>query len=135
MSNEHTVRIPEIFFDQWLPKLSSGEWALLSAVLRKTYGEGETEATLTVTQLMEMTGLSESTVQRNMASLLKSGVPVEVICRGQNGTTYLITEHLAGLAIEEGIYNLIALANSGAPYEELRSVFLATATAAERRAR
>jgi hypothetical protein len=39
-------------------------------------------------------------------------------------------ERLASLALEEGTYNLIRMAKTGASYDELRSAFLETATAA-----
>lgn len=38
-------------------------------------------------------------------------------------------QRLAGLAIDEGIRNMVQMANCGASYSELRRAFLATAAA------
>src|ERR1035441_3088338 len=88
---KHTVRVPAVFFDQWQPKLTPEEWSLLSALIRRTYGWDKMMDIVSTSQLIEMTGLHERTVRRRMASLLKSGVPVEVVCRSKSGTMYRIT--------------------------------------------
>ena len=72
-------------FDEWIPKLPAEAGILLCVIVRKTYGEGKTEATLTVAQVTKMTGMKERSVQRNMASLLKSGAPVKMVGRDNHG--------------------------------------------------
>jgi hypothetical protein len=87
---KHDVRVPAALWDEWQPKLKPAEWLLFCAILRKTYGWDKMMDIVSTSQLVAMTGMTERRVQRNMASLLKSGAPIEVMCRGRHGTVYRI---------------------------------------------
>src|ERR1019366_4473809 len=88
----HTVRVPAEFWDIWQSKLTTEEFCLLMAIARKTYGFDKMVDIVSTSQLVLMTGMLSRTVRKYMASLLKSGVPVEVVGRGKNGTMYRILD-------------------------------------------
>jgi Bacteriophage replication protein O len=76
---KHDVRVLAARWHEWQPKLKPDEWLLLGAILRRTYGWDEMMDIVSTSQLVAMTGMTERRVQRNMASLLKSGAPVKVL--------------------------------------------------------
>jgi hypothetical protein len=86
----HTVNIPSMLLDVWIPKLTAEEGILLVVLCRKTFGWDKMQDIISTSQLVAMTGWNERRVRRTMQSLLKTDVPVEVVGRGKHGTSYRI---------------------------------------------
>lgn len=69
--NAGFTQIPNEIFDKYLGELTSSEFSVLMAIIRKTWGWNKTEDRISVSQLISMTSLGKNTVIRCLESLQK----------------------------------------------------------------
>ena len=79
----HT-QTPNDLFDHWLPLLKESELKVLLVIIRKTFGWHKQRDQISLSQLEQFTGLSESSVLSAIKSLVEKGV-VSKITIGQIG--------------------------------------------------
>jgi len=63
------TQTPNVFFDDWMKILSPGEFKVLMCINRKTFGWHKTEDSISLSQIVEMSGLSKSGVVRSLSAL------------------------------------------------------------------
>lgn len=79
------TQIPNTLFDEMLPKLGAGEMRILLVIMRHTFGWGNKEwEWISISQLMEKTGMQRKAVCNNTKSLEKKGIITKVL-QGKNG--------------------------------------------------
>lgn len=76
------TEMPNYFFDELLPNLSSIEIHVLCAIIKKTYGGHKAEDQISFSQLTKATGLALSTVQKAIKQLVDKGIIVSKIIDG-----------------------------------------------------
>jgi phage replication O-like protein O len=81
----NTASIPNILFDYWMAKLSPGEFKVLMAIARKTYGWHKQKDRISLRQLTEMTGLHKSGVIKATESLIEVGLVTKIKSKGEYG--------------------------------------------------
>lgn len=74
----NTAAIPNILFDYWMAKLSPGEWKVLSAIARKTYGWQKARDRISLRQLVELTGLHKNGVIKATEHLVSLGLVIKI---------------------------------------------------------
>jgi phage replication O-like protein O len=88
MNNEYipnAASIPNILFDYWMAKLTPGEFKLLMAIARKTYGWHKKKDRISLRQLTELTGLNKSAVIRSTENLVEIGLVLKFKAKGEYG--------------------------------------------------
>lgn len=58
----NSCQVPNVIFDEIMPKISHAEFKVLMAVVRKTYGWGKDSDRISISQLVKMTGVSNRKV-------------------------------------------------------------------------
>lgn len=66
--------IPNTILDGWLRRITPVEYAVHSCVVRMTWGYRKREDTVSRSQIVEMSGLSLSTVKRALETLQEKGL-------------------------------------------------------------
>ena len=74
----NTASIPNILFDYWMPRLTDGQFKVLMAIARKTYGWNKKKDSISLTQLEKMTGLSRKGISRIIDSLIENNLIIKV---------------------------------------------------------
>lgn len=77
------TRVPNIFFDDWLPALSGNEIKVLMAIWRKTIGWRKDIDNISSRQLTRLCGLSRSSTTHAVKSLVSKGL-IEKFRNGSN---------------------------------------------------
>lgn len=78
------TQTPNLFLDEHLPEMSGSETKIVLAIIRQTFGWHKEKDRLSISQLMEMTGLSNRTVIDATQSAIDRGV----IDREEAGSSY-----------------------------------------------
>ena len=78
------TQTPNLFLDEHLPEMGCAETKVVLAVIRKTFGWHKDKDRLSISQLMEMTGLSNRAVIDGTRAAMERGV----IDREQDGDSY-----------------------------------------------
>lgn len=101
------VPTPTILIDEWLAELDGSEIKVYLAINRKTWGFRKSSDQIAIEQLVQMTGLSESTVKRCTKLLKIRGLlaisgsarhaKVYEILHGRCGVTHDTTEFPGGV--------------------------------------
>lgn len=93
------TQIPNVFLDYWMAHLSGGEFKVLAAISRRTFGWHKTKDKISLSQIMKATGMSRRGVIKSIALLEEKKL---VICtrnqsdeHGCTANTYqiLVNEH------------------------------------------
>ena len=72
--SEGFIPIPNSIFDKYLGELTSSEFSVLMAIIRKTWGWNKTEDRISVSQISSMTNYSKPTIIKSLSSLEKIGI-------------------------------------------------------------
>jgi len=78
------TQTPNLFLDEHLPEMGCAETKVVLAVIRQTFGWHKQKDQLSISQLMELTGLSNRAVIDGTRAAMERGV----IDREQNGDSY-----------------------------------------------
>jgi len=65
----NSTQIPNIIFDQFMAKMSHAEFKIVMAVARKTYGWHKDKDRISLTQIIELTGVSRQKILDSIKSL------------------------------------------------------------------
>jgi len=79
------TQIPNVFFDYWMAILSPGEFKILMCIARKTFGWHKDNDSISLSQIVKMTGLSRRGVVKVIAKLEKIKL---IICRRNQSEEY-----------------------------------------------
>lgn len=60
--------------EDWLREMSANEFVVYACVMRKTWGFGKFEDAIAISQIVEMSGLSRTPIDRALDSLEKRGL-------------------------------------------------------------
>lgn len=85
------TQMPNILFDEWLPKLRHAELLVLLAIYRKTFGYHKSKDQISLSQLMKLTGLAKQHIV-SAATKLEHKKLVKKIVSGKNGNQQTIYE-------------------------------------------
>lgn len=70
----NSTQIPNIIFDYWMAILTPGEFKVLLCICRKTYGWHKARDSISLSQIVKMTGLSRKGVQKIIPALEAHGL-------------------------------------------------------------
>jgi hypothetical protein len=76
---------PNEVYDRIMPEVSTGEFKVVSLVVRRTIGWGQSERTMTVQEFMARTGLSKQAVLDAVKSALDHGYIKRRVSKKRNG--------------------------------------------------
>lgn len=107
------TQTPNDLFDQWIPLLNESELKVLLVVIRKTFGWHKTRDRLSISQLQEFTGLSETSVIGAEKSLKAKNL-IRTFLSGPNGKQQKFFE-----LIVEDSNNSYPPSNLGGPPQQL----------------
>ena len=74
----NTASIPNIHFDYWMAKLTPGEFKVLMAIARKTYGWNKPSDKISLRQIEDMTGLARKSISQMIDSLVGYGLITKI---------------------------------------------------------
>ena len=72
------TQIPNVIFDYWMAILSPGEFKVICAICRKTFGWNKQRDKISLRQLAKLTGLSERGVQKISDCLIEHGLITKI---------------------------------------------------------
>ena len=70
----NTFQTPNDLVDEWLPKLGEAEVKVLLVIFRKTFGWHKPKDGISISQLMEFTGLTRTNAIKAARSLAEKGL-------------------------------------------------------------
>ena len=76
-AQKNYTQMPNIILDYWMARLSSPQFKILSAIVRKTVGWQKLEDALSIGQFKKITGLSHSTIIKGIKQLLSRGLIIQ----------------------------------------------------------
>lgn len=88
MSNPYkpnTVGVPNIIFDYWMAQLTDGEFKVLMAIARKTYGWHKQRDMISLKQIEEMTNLSRRGIIKIIDSLVERKIVIKTKSKTEDG--------------------------------------------------
>jgi len=74
----NSTQLPNIIIDYWMPRLTDGEFKVLIAIARKTYGWRKKSDTISLRQIEEMTGLSRKGITKMLDSLIAKTLIIKI---------------------------------------------------------
>lgn len=74
----NTASIPNILFDYWMRKLTDGEFKVLMAIARKTYGWRKKCDTISLRQIEHLTSLSRKGITKMIDSLCSKNLVIKI---------------------------------------------------------
>lgn len=76
IADKYFMIIPNIFFDEFMPRLTPSAWKILTFFLRQTYGFKRERYSVGIHRIAEGTGLGAKTVSTHLQPLLNAGLLV-----------------------------------------------------------
>lgn len=108
------TQTPNDLVDHWLPHLNESELKVLLVVLRKTFGWHRQSDRISISQFIQLTGLSETSVLGAVKSLISKGL-ISKILVGPPGQQLAYYE----LVIIEDSNNIYPPSNFGGPPQQV----------------
>lgn len=81
MSNDYipnSASIPNILFDYWMSQLTPGEFKVLMAIARKTYGWHKTRDSISLRQIEDLTGLARKSISQMIEALVARDLIIKI---------------------------------------------------------
>lgn len=78
ISPPNYTQIPNAIFDYWMPILSPGEFKVLLAIARKTFGWHKERERISLRQLAELTGLNKRSIKGMVDKLVDHGIVIKI---------------------------------------------------------
>jgi phage replication O-like protein O len=83
------TQTPNDLFDHWLPLLKEVELKVLLVIMRKTFGWHKTRDYISLSQLEQLTGCSQTNILKSIKTLIEKGlISKEVVGKIGSQTTY-----------------------------------------------
>lgn len=101
----NTAPIPNILFDYWMAKLTPGEFKVLMAIARKTYGWHKVRDRISLKQITDLTGLHRTGVIKALDNLIDCGLILKFKRKDDFDGGDLPNEYEINTDCKEGVEN------------------------------